>query len=102
MFVRKLLSCARYNTGMAGLEDRLRGDKKENYVGDSDSDHHEEEAEVPPDVHLPVSDGLPQVRAWLYTVERGNCTGSAGLISLVRLTSGKSCCVLWVFHCNTG
>lgn len=46
---------------MASLEDGLRGNKKENYVGDSDPEIQEGD-EVPARVTVPVSDGLPQVR----------------------------------------
>lgn len=46
---------------MASLEDGLRGNKKENYVGDSDPEIQEGD-EVPARVKVPVSDGLPQVR----------------------------------------
>ena len=44
---------------MASLEDKLRGDKRENLIGDSDSEDQLEEQS--PVVETPVPDGLPQV-----------------------------------------
>lgn len=55
----------RHNPTMASLESKLRGDKKENYVGDSDSDNDTfDENAPPPGIKTPVSDGLPQVSVW--------------------------------------
>ena len=46
--------------GMASLDDKLRGNRKENYVGrESDSEREEGPS---PYASPPVSDGLPQVR----------------------------------------
>lgn len=45
---------------MARMEAGLRGERKGNYIRDSDSEEREEE-EVPSQVDVPVSDGLPQV-----------------------------------------
>ena len=46
--------------GMASLDDKLRGNRKENYVG-GESDSEREEGPSPY-ASPPVSDGLPQVR----------------------------------------
>lgn len=45
---------------MASLEDHLRGDRKENYVGSSDSDSELLDEDPPIGVPAPRSDGLPQ------------------------------------------